>query len=128
MVLEALNGIDLALAEAEDARSRAATKEASPFCPGNNHIFVNAVAPDQEADPADVAGHMRELMDRFQVCPKFCKKKRDEDVDADVDANHSKEGREFAMILLVAYLCETKTPPPLQENIKKSKSCVSKAW
>lgn len=66
MVLEALNGIDLALAEAEDARSRSA-KEGTANHPGNNHIFVNAVAPDPEADPVHVEGHMRELMDRFQA-------------------------------------------------------------
>lgn len=66
MVLEALNGIDLAVAEAEDACLRAGKKETLPP-PSNNHIFVNAVTPDPEADPLAVAGHMRELMDRFQV-------------------------------------------------------------
>lgn len=67
MVLEALNGIDLALAEAEDACIRAGRKESLPP-PSNNHIFVNAVAPDPEVAPQDVADHIRELMDRFQVC------------------------------------------------------------
>lgn len=66
MVLEALNGIDLAVAEAEDACIRAGRKE-SPPPPTNNHIFVNAVAPDPEVSAQDVAGHIGELMDRFEV-------------------------------------------------------------
>lgn len=67
MVLEALNGIDLALAEVEDSCLRAGKKETPPP-PSNNQIFVNAVASDPEADPTRVEGHVRELMDRFQVC------------------------------------------------------------
>lgn len=66
MVLEALNGIDLALAEAEDSHIRAGRKDSLPP-PNNNHIFVNAVAPDPEVTPQDVADHIGELMDRFQV-------------------------------------------------------------
>lgn len=66
MFLEALNGIDHAVAEAQDAYLRAG-KKGSPPQPSNNHIFVNAVAPDPEADPTVVAEHMRELMSRFQV-------------------------------------------------------------
>lgn len=71
MVLEALNGIDLAVAEAEDAHIRAGKKEPLPP-PSNNHIFVNAVAPDPEVGPQDVADHIRELMDRFQVIRGLC--------------------------------------------------------
>lgn len=71
MVLEALNGIDLAVAEAEDAHIRAGKKEPLPP-PSNNHIFVNAVAPDPEVGPQDVADHIRELMDRFQVSLRVC--------------------------------------------------------
>lgn len=66
MFLEALNGIDLAVAEAEDACIRAGKNDPPPP-PKNNHIFINAVAPDREADPRVVEEHMRELMTRFQV-------------------------------------------------------------
>ncbi|CAM9770317.1 unnamed protein product, partial [Ectocarpus sp. 13 AM-2016] len=65
IILEALNGIDLAVAEAEDACIRAGRKE-SPPPPTNNHIFVNAVAPDPDVSGQDVAAHIGELMDRFQ--------------------------------------------------------------
>lgn len=70
MVLEALNGIDLAVAEAEDACMRGTGRREDPSSmppPTNNHIFVNAVAPDPEVTPQDVADHIGELMDRFQV-------------------------------------------------------------
>lgn len=71
MLLEAMNGIDLAVAEAEDACLRA--KNDPPPPPSNNHIFINAVVPDPEADPEIVEEHMRELMARFQVrCVFFC--------------------------------------------------------
>lgn len=66
MFLEALNGIDLAVAEAQEAHIRAGKKDPPPP-PTNNHIFINAVAPDAEADPILVEEHMRELMTRFQV-------------------------------------------------------------
>lgn len=66
MFLEALNGIDLAVAEAEDASLRTGNREPPPP-PSNNHIFINAVAPHPEADPHVVGVHLRELMARFQV-------------------------------------------------------------
>lgn len=66
MFLEALNGIDLAVAEAADAYLRTGRKDPPPPC-GNNHIFINAVAPDPDADPYAVEEHMRELMTRHQV-------------------------------------------------------------
>ncbi|CAN0545808.1 unnamed protein product, partial [Ectocarpus sp. 12 AP-2014] len=53
IILEALNGIDLAVAEAEDACIRAGRKD-SPPPPTNNHIFVNAVAPDPDVSGQDV--------------------------------------------------------------------------
>lgn len=66
MFLEALNSLDLALAEADDASLRAGRRE-HPTPPSNNHIFINAVAPDPQANPDDVADHVRELMSRFQA-------------------------------------------------------------
>ncbi|CAN0055634.1 unnamed protein product, partial [Sphacelaria rigidula] len=64
MLLEGMNGIDLAVAEAEDACLRA--KKDPPPPPANNHIFIYAVAPDPDAIPEVVEEHMRELMTRFQ--------------------------------------------------------------